>query len=37
VTLHAFFNALGRFRPQFLSILRIVTALLFLEHATQKR
>lgn len=32
----AFFNGLGRFRPQFLSILRIVTALLYLEHATQK-
>ncbi len=34
--MHSFFQRLGTWRPQFLSLLRIVTALLFLEHATQK-
>lgn len=34
--LDGFFDTLGRYRPQFLSILRIVTALLFLQHATMK-
>ncbi len=34
--LDGFFEMLGRYRPQFLSILRIVTALLFLQHATMK-
>ena len=34
--MHTFFQRLGAFRPQFLSILRIVTALLYLEHATMK-
>ena len=34
--LDGFFDTLGRYRPQFLSILRIVTALLFLQHATVK-
>jgi putative oxidoreductase len=31
-----FFDRLGAWRPQLLSTLRIVTALLFLQHATQK-
>ncbi len=31
-----FFDRLTLWRPQFLSLLRIVTALLYLEHATQK-
>jgi putative oxidoreductase len=31
-----FFVRLGTWRPEFLSVLRIVTALLFLEHATMK-
>ena len=31
-----YFEPLGRFRPELLSILRIVTALLFLQHATMK-
>lgn len=31
-----FFDTLGRYRPQLLSILRIVTALLFLQHGTAK-
>ncbi len=30
------FDGLGRYRPQLLSILRIVTALLFLQHGTMK-
>ena len=34
--MHLFFQRLTAWRPQFLSLLRIVTALLFLEHATQK-
>jgi putative oxidoreductase len=34
--MHAFFARLGAWRPQFLSLLRIVTALLFLQHATMK-
>lgn len=34
--MHTFFLRLGAFRPQLLSILRIVTAMLFLEHATMK-
>ena len=34
--MHTLFPRLGAFRPQLLSILRIVTALLFLEHATMK-
>ncbi|CAN5289680.1 DoxX family protein [soil metagenome] len=34
--MHPFLARLGAFRPQLLSILRIVTALLFLEHATMK-
>jgi putative oxidoreductase len=34
--LEQYFEPLGRFRPQLLSILRIVTALLFLQHATLK-
>ena len=34
--MHAFFARLTAWRPQFLSLLRIVTALLYLEHATQK-
>src|SRR5690606_41072558 len=29
-------DLLGRYRPQLLSILRIVTALLFLQHGTMK-
>jgi putative oxidoreductase len=32
----SFFVRLGTRRPEFLSVLRIVTALLFLEHATMK-
>jgi putative oxidoreductase len=35
-TLDTFFDRLGAYRPQLLSILRIVTALLFLQHATLK-
>lgn len=31
-----FFDRFGRYRPELLSILRIVTALLFLQHATMK-
>jgi putative oxidoreductase len=31
-----FFARLGAFRPQLLSILRIITALLYLQHATMK-
>ena len=31
-----FFARLGAWRPQLLSVLRIVTALLFLQHATMK-
>ena len=31
-----YFEPLGRFRPELLSVLRIVTALLFLQHATMK-
>jgi putative oxidoreductase len=34
--LEQFFDRLTSWRPQLLSTLRIVTALLFLEHATQK-
>jgi len=34
--MNAFFKRLTDWRPQFLSLLRIVTTLLFLEHATQK-
>jgi putative oxidoreductase len=34
--LEQFFDRLTAWRPQFLSLLRIVTALLYLEHATQK-
>ena len=34
--MHAFFSRLSAWRPQFLSILRIVTALLYLQHATMK-
>lgn len=34
--MQSFFMRLGQYRPQLLSILRIVTALLFLEHATWK-
>lgn len=34
--MHAFFARLTVWRPQFLSLLRIVTALLYLEHATLK-
>jgi putative oxidoreductase len=30
------FNLLSRWQPQLLAVLRIVTGLLFLEHATQK-
>jgi len=30
------FDSLGRYQPQMLGILRIVTALLFIEHGTQK-
>jgi putative oxidoreductase len=30
------FDSLGRYQPQFLGLLRIVTALLFIEHGTQK-
>ena len=30
------FNSLGRFAPQMLAILRIVTALIFIAHGTQK-
>ncbi len=33
---HAFFGRVGLYRPQLLSTLRIVTALVFLEHATMK-
>jgi len=33
---HTFFSRLDDLRPQLLSILRIVTALLYLEHATMK-
>jgi putative oxidoreductase len=36
ITLEKFFDRLTAWRPQLLSTLRIVTALLFLEHATQK-
>jgi putative oxidoreductase len=36
LVVHAFFVRLGQYRPQLVSILRIVTALLFLEHATVK-
>lgn len=31
-----FFDGFGRYRPELLSILRIVTALLFLQHGTMK-
>lgn len=31
-----FFDNFGRYRPQLLSILRIVTALVFLQHGTMK-
>jgi putative oxidoreductase len=34
--LERYFEPLGRFRPELLSVLRIVTALLFLQHATMK-
>lgn len=34
--MESFFARLGTLRPQLLSLLRIVTALLFLEHATMK-
>ena len=34
--MHRFFQRLAALRPEFLSLLRIVTALLYLEHATQK-
>jgi putative oxidoreductase len=34
--LERFFDGFGRYRPELLSILRIVTALLFLQHATMK-
>jgi putative oxidoreductase len=34
--LDAFFERLGAWRPQLLSVLRIVTALLYLQHATMK-
>jgi putative oxidoreductase len=34
--MQAFFNRLGQYRPQLLSLLRIITALLFLEHGTMK-
>lgn len=34
--MQSFFTWLGQYRPHLLSILRIVTALLFLEHATLK-
>ena len=34
--MHTFFIRLAAWRPQFLSLLRIVTALLFLQHATMK-
>jgi putative oxidoreductase len=33
---HRFYQHLAALRPEFLSLLRIVTALLYLEHATQK-
>jgi putative oxidoreductase len=33
---HRFFQRVAALRPEFLSLLRIVTALLYLEHATQK-
>jgi putative oxidoreductase len=33
---HRLFQRLAALRPEFLSLLRIVTALLYLEHATQK-
>lgn len=36
LTVHTFFMRLAAWRPQFLSILRIVTALLYLQHATMK-
>ncbi|MES5098866.1 DoxX family protein [Agrobacterium sp. BA1120] len=32
----AFFDKLSRYQPQFLAVLRIVAALLFIEHGTQK-
>lgn len=32
----SFFSRLGAYRPQFLAALRIVTALLFLQHGTMK-
>ena len=35
-TLERLFDGFGRYRPQLLSILRIVTALLFLQHGTMK-
>lgn len=31
-----FFNSLGRYRPQALAVLRIIAALLFIEHGTMK-
>lgn len=34
--MHRFFLRLAALRPEFLSLLRIITALLYLEHATQK-
>lgn len=34
--MHPFFARLAEWRPQFLSLLRIVTALLYLQHATMK-
>ena len=36
MTFDTFFARLGAWRPQLLSVLRIVTALLFLQHATIK-
>ena len=30
------FEGLSKYRPQFLALLRIVAALLFIEHGTQK-
>ncbi|RYE63045.1 MAG: DoxX family protein, partial [Rhizobiaceae bacterium] len=31
-----FFNSLGQYRPQALAVLRIIAALLFIEHGTMK-
>jgi len=33
---HSFFQRLAALRPEFLALLRIMTALLYLEHGTQK-